>query len=126
VMDVGIGGIHLVQKLMDRYDVLVIVDAVDRGHPAGTVQILEVAVPDLSTWSEDERREFLADMHYATPSRALILSRALGVLPPKVYLLGCQAGDVSDLGIGLSDPVQQATGEAIERLEALFAQEVAR
>ncbi len=120
VIDVGIGGIHLVQRLMDRYDVLVVVDAIDRGAPAGTVKLLEAVVPDLSGWSEDERRDFLADMHYATPSRALILARALGVLPPRVYVLGCQAAEFSDLGIGLSEPVRRATGRAVREIDRII------
>lgn len=123
VMDVGIGGIHLVQQLMDRYDILVVVDAVDRGGPPGEVKLLEVEVPDLASWPEAERRDFLADMHYATPSRALILSRALGVLPPKVFILGCQAAEFSDLGIGLTEPVQLATVQAVLEIERIIREE---
>ncbi len=119
LIEVGIGGIHLVQKLIDCYDVLVIVDAVDRGEPPGSLKLLRVDVPDLTMWPEDEQRDFLADMHYATPSRALVLARALGVLPPRVFILGCQAGDFFDLGIGLTEPVRQATKEAAIEIERL-------
>ena len=117
VVDVGIGGIHLVQRLMDGYDVLLVVDAMDRGGDPGALKLLQLEVPDLDSWTEDDRRDFLADMHYATPSRALILARALGILPGKVYMLGCQAADYSDLGIGLTEPVQQAAAQAAREIE---------
>jgi hydrogenase maturation protease len=122
VVEVGIGGIHLVQELMDGYDALVVVDAVERGSTPGTLHVLEAEVPDLATWPEQRRQDFLADMHYTTPSKALILAKALGVLPPKVFIVGCQPADVADLGIGLSEPVEQATTETVREIEKIVRQ----
>src|SRR6266849_10741560 len=116
VVEVGIGGISLVQELLDGYDVLLIVDAVDRGGAPGTIYLLEPQVPDLATWPFEQRQDFLADMHMTTPSRALILARALGVLPSSVYLLGCQPTTCDDLVIGLSEPVERAVAPSVERL----------
>ena len=116
VVEVGIGGISLVQELLDGYDVLLIVDAIERGGSPGTLYLLEQVVPDLAQWSLEQRQDFLADMHMATPSRTLILARALGILPPFVYLLGCQPTNYDDLVIGLSTPVEQAVTRSIERL----------
>ncbi len=116
VVEVGIGGICLVQELLNGYDVLLIVDAVDRGGAPGTIYLLEPEVPDLATWPFEQRQDFLADMHMTTPARALILARALGVLPPAVYLLGCQPTTCDDLVIGLSEPVEQAVAASVERL----------
>jgi hypothetical protein len=65
-------------------------------------------VPDLNSWDEDARRDFLSDMHYTTPSQALILAKALGVLPPRVFIVDYQPGDANDLGIGLTEPVAPA------------------
>ena len=113
IIEVGIGGIHLVQELMDGYDVLVIVDAMERGSSPGTVHVLQAEVEDLATWADDERGDFLADMHYATPSKAMILAKALGVLPPSVFIVGCQPSDVDDVGIGLSEPVAHAVDVAV-------------
>lgn len=112
IIEVGIGGIHLVQELMEGYDVLVIVDALERGSPPGTVHVLQAEVEDLASWEDDERGDFLADMHYATPSKAMILAKALGVLPPSVFIVGCQPTDVDDVGIGLSEPVARAVAAA--------------
>ena len=116
VVEVGIGGISLVQELLDGYDVLLIVDAVDRGGPPGTIYLLEPEVPDLSQWPFEQRQDFLADMHMTTPARALILAKALGVFPPRVYMLGCQPTTCDDLIIGLSPPVQDAVAPGVERL----------
>ncbi len=116
VVEVGIGGISLVQELLDGYDVLLIVDAVDRGGVPGTIYLLEPEVPDLAQWPFEQRQDFLADMHMTTPARALILAKALGVFPPSAYMLGCQPTTCDDLVIGLSDPVERAVVPSVERL----------
>ena len=121
VVEVGIGGIHLVQEMMDGYDALVVIDAVERGSAAGTVHLLEAEVEDLALWSDAARGDFLADMHYTTPSQAMILAKALGVLPPLVYILGCQPGEADALGIGLTTQVEAATARAIRELDALVS-----
>ncbi|MDP9365327.1 MAG: hydrogenase maturation protease [Chloroflexota bacterium] len=120
VVEVGIGGIHLVQELMAGYDALVVIDAIERGGAPGTVHLLAAEVPDLARWSEEARGDFLADMHYTTPSKALILARALGVLPPRVFILGCQPGEAEALGIGLTEPVERAATEALREIEVLL------
>ena len=112
VIEVGIGGIHLVQELMTGYDALVVIDVVERGTDPGTVHLLAADVPDLAEWSEDQRGDFLADTHYTTPAKAMILAKALGVLPPRVFILGCQPADAADLGIGLSKAVEEAVVQA--------------
>ena len=121
VIEVGIGGIHLVQELMGGYEALIIIDALERGSPPGTVHVLEAEVPDLETWSRDKREDFLCDMHYTTPTKAMILAKALHVLPPKVYLVGCQPAEVDELGIGLSAVVAGAIDPVIHRIEKLVA-----
>lgn len=117
VVEIGIGGIGLVQELMDGYDTLIILDAVDRGGEPGRVYMLEVEVPQQSA---DSRRHFFADMHLTVPSAALTLAQALDVLPRQVYILGCQPKE-HDLGMGLSQPVERAVNEALERLTGLIA-----
>ncbi len=121
IIEVGIGGIHLVQELMAGFDALIIIDALERGSAPGTIHVLEATVPSLAEWNEGQRADFLADMHYATPNKAMILSKALHVLPPRVFIVGCQALEANELGIGLSAPVERATTETIRHIENIVA-----
>jgi hydrogenase maturation protease len=68
--------------------------------------------------TKEIRQEFLADTHLTLPSKALTLARALKVLPPRVYLLGCQPKG-HELGMGLSEPVERGATEALGRLREL-------
>lgn len=120
VIEVGIGGIHLVQELMDGYDALVVLDAVERGSAPGTMHLLTADVPDLADWTEEQRGDFLADTHYTTPSKAMILAKALGVLPPRAFILGCQPADAQEMGIGLTDDVARTADETVAALEKLI------
>ena len=116
-MDVGIGGIHMVQELLrEPVDHLVVVDAVDLGRPAGTVLVIKPDVQDVSSLSEWDRREELADMHYATPERAFMLAQALGVLPASLWIVGCQPREVDWLGEQLSPEVEAAVSPAVDEI----------
>ena len=117
-MEVGIGGIHLVQELHSGYDILVLVDAVDWQGAPGDIFFREVSsVSDLKEMDVFERRNFLADMHYTNPDRALMLAKGLGVLPCKVFILGCQAGIHDEFAIGLTSEVKAAIPKARKILE---------
>lgn len=120
VMEIGIGGIHLVQALLDPVDALVVVDAVDLGRLPGTVTVIRPDVEDVTTLPLAERHDRLADMHYATPERALMLALGLGVLPDVVWLVGCQAGDADGLGEQLSPAVAAAVDAAVAEVRRLL------
>jgi hydrogenase maturation protease len=122
VLETGIGGIHLVQELLDETDALVIVDAVDRRRDPGTVFVIRPDVRDVKEMPLRERHDFLADMHYATPERALMLARGLGVLPHSVWIVGCQPEDAERLGEGLSAPVAAAVEPAAAEVRRLVAE----
>jgi len=122
-MEVGIAGIHLVQELHTGYDTLVLVDAVDYKRKPGTISIEEVEkLSDIEKMPLDQKREFLADMHYTNPTRAMMLAKALNVLPEKVYILGCQSAKHDDFDIGMSDEVTAAIPIAIEELNKWITQ----
>jgi hydrogenase maturation protease len=116
ITETGIGGVGLVQDLMDGYDALLVLDCVQRGGQPGTLYLLEPRIDDLQTWSPEQRRTFLADLHRAEPSRALVLARALGVLPPRVLILACEPADVEQAEIGLTESVERAAGVALEQV----------
>ncbi|MBA2280418.1 MAG: hydrogenase maturation protease [Actinomycetota bacterium] len=125
VVETGIAGIALVQELQDGWDAVFVVDAVDRGRAPGTVLLIEPDIVDVEALSLEARHDLLADMHLATPGRALMLARALGVLPPKVLLVGCQPTDPDAVGQGLTPAVEAAVevalAEIIRELEELAA-----
>lgn len=119
MMEVGIGGIHLVQELHSGYDILIMVDAVDWNGEPGQLFFQEVEkISDIEKMPLDEKRAFLADMHYTNPMRALMLAKALKVLPEKVYILGCQSAQHDDFAIGMSEQVERAIPKAIEKLKS--------
>jgi hydrogenase maturation protease len=105
VLDIGIGGIHLVQELLDPVDALIVVDAMDLGRAPGTVLVVRPTVRDVASLPLRQRGDELADMHYATPERAFMLARGLGILPAATWVVGCQPADVERLGEGLSPQV---------------------
>lgn len=123
VLEVGIGGIHLVQALLDPVELLVIVDAVDRGLVPGTVIVQKPEVPDVRPLATPEQRDAIADVHYATPERAMLLAKGLGVLPARTFLVGCQVADSNRLGDDLSPEAAGAIDAAIAEVHRLLADE---
>ena len=121
VREYGIGGIHMVQDLMTGYDALLIIDAVRRGSKAGTIHLLEPEVPTLDAMPLHIKRDYLADMHWAEPARAMVLAKALGVLPPRVLVLGCQPEDVEELTMNLTERVSNSIPRALLVLEEALA-----
>ena len=116
VVETGIGGIALVQELQSGYDALVVVDAVDRGRPPGHVMVIALEVPHVDDMDWGERYDFLADVHLATPERALIMSKALGVLPDNTVMIGCQPVDAETPGIPMSPEVTAACDVAVREI----------
>lgn len=117
LMDVGIGGIHLVQVLLaEPADVLVVLDAVEVARPPGTVVVVTPDVLDVRGLPALERRDHLADVHYATPDRALMLLRAMDVLPARTTTIGCQPVDVDTPVQGLTAPVAAAVEAAADEV----------
>ncbi|MEO7822589.1 MAG: hydrogenase maturation protease [Gemmatimonadaceae bacterium] len=114
LMEVGTGGIRLAQELLSPCDFLIIADAMTRGGTPGTLYVLEV---------ESVEKVSEVDIHLALPSRALSVAQALGVLPPRIVLVGCEPLIVDELtcapGGQLSRPVQAAVESAVTSIEEL-------
>ncbi len=120
VLEVGIGGIHLVQELLDGADLLIVVDAVDLGRPAGTVVVQRPDVLDVSTLPVDRRHDELADMHLATPARALMVALGLGVLPRTTLVVGVQTTDTQEPRQGLSATTRRAVPVVVREIHRLL------
>jgi hydrogenase maturation protease len=107
LVETGIGGVALLQELLEGWDGLVVVDAIDRGAVPGTLFVLEPDVPDA---------EHVPDVHLANPDRVLAMAKALGCLPPRVVLVGCQPADAEELCEQLSACVAGAVEPAARRV----------
>src|SRR5919204_1274430 len=116
LIETGIGGMAIVQQLMQGYDTLIVVDAVDRGAAPGTVFVLEPEVPEPTALEVDDWRDRFSNLHLAEPSRVFLLARALGVLPERVVLVGCQPLACDEFNQTLSAPVAAAVGLAVRRV----------
>jgi hydrogenase maturation protease len=124
VADFGIRGMDLAYELQEDYDVVVLLDAVARGEPPGTLFVIE----------HDPRDEAgdgagALDPHGMDPLRVLALARVLGAVPPRVLVVGCEPAVVLSpederLAMELSPPVREAARRAVELVESLIEQEV--
>ena len=107
----GSQGVRLANRLLDGYDVLVLVDAIRRGEPPGTLYTLE---HDLD--ARPETTEGL-DGHARDPAAVLDLldglAGALGVARPvgRVLVIGCEPAQLSER-LGLSPAVAAAVPSA--------------
>jgi len=122
VLEVGIGGIHLVQELLAGVDLLIVVDAVDLGRPPGTVVVQHPDVPDVDALPAELRRDALADMHLATPAKALTVAHGLGVLPATTLVVGIQTTDTAEPRQGLSPATARAVPVAVREVRRLLAE----
>lgn len=112
IVDVGIAGFQLMHELFERCDRLVIVDAMRRGGAPGSIYVSEVTAVEIAPD---------ADMHATVPSQALGWAKAVGVLPPRVVLIGCEPAVVDELTMALSPAVEAAVEPALERIRELVA-----
>ena len=118
IMEIGSAGIHLVQQLFDKYDVLILLDIVKWGGAAGTIHFKEVDVKDINKLPDEEKNDFLADMHYINPLKALMMAKAINVLPKQVLFLGCESEEHEEIGIGLSEAVNNALTPAFDKIKS--------
>ncbi|TCM46589.1 hydrogenase maturation protease [Kribbella sp. VKM Ac-2568] len=107
VQDFGIRGIHLAYQLLEPYDLVVLIDAVHREGPAGTVYVVE-AEPD-----PEPGPEVSMDAHDLGPDAVLSLVPRLGGTLGRVVVVGCEPGDIGT-GIGLTPAVQDAVETAAQ------------
>jgi len=88
VVDVGIRALHLAYELLDPPELLLIVDAVSRGEPPGTLYLIDI---DGDAEAHGEMAPAtLGDAHGITVSSVLATLRALGGTPPRTRLVGCE------------------------------------
>ncbi len=123
VADFGIRGMDLAYELQEDYDVVVLLDAVARGEPPGTLFVIEHDPDDECGGAGG------LDPHGMDPLRVLALARVLGAVPPRVLVVGCEPAvlvppDDERLVMELSPPVRAAARRAVALVESLIEEEV--
>ena len=88
IRDFGIRGVHLAYQLLEQYDLVIIVDAVQRGAAPGTVFVIEHGTdPDAPAPAEDAP---MMDAHDLAPDGVLALVPRLGGTLGRVVVVGCE------------------------------------
>jgi hydrogenase maturation protease len=119
-LDVGIAGMHFVLQLIQGFEAVIVVDAVKRGRPPGTLYVFTPSDADLDLHSGEH-----IDPHFAEPVQSLKLARALGWLPEQVMVVGCEPASC-ELGMPLSASVQDAVDHAVRTICNLVAVDAQR
>ena len=128
VADFGISGLDLAYALLDGYDAVILVDAIARGEPPGTLYLIE---PQVEEPLEDDSPDGLIEAHSLNPATVLRLVRRLGGRIERLWLVGCEpspeslASEEAALGV-LAAPVAAGIDEAVAMILDLIRRNSAR
>jgi hydrogenase maturation protease len=119
ITDFGIRGIDLCYSLVDGYDAYILLDAVPSGERPGTLQLMDVDVRNLPRVAPA-----VPDGHALDPLQVLQTVKAMGVVPARVYVLGCTPLQLTEEEafegrIGLSAAVAASIEQALEMVRLL-------
>jgi len=98
--------------LLDAFDgakVIVLIDAIRSGAPAGTIHRLSLHDQPMPCV------EFSSSSHVFGVAEAVELARTLGQLPPSCVLYGVEAASF-DWGVGLTPVVEKAAGQLVRQI----------
>jgi hydrogenase maturation protease len=121
VRDFGIRGLDLAYAILDGYDAVILIDALARGGPPGTVYVLE---PSL----QEDAPAATVETHNVTPDAVMRLVRSFGGRLGWIRIVGCEPeafgdGDLGD--VTLSPCVAAALDEAVRATKSLVAEAIA-
>jgi len=111
VMDFGTGGLDLAYEIMRGYDALVLLDASRQGGEPGTLYVIEPLLSDYEGAIEDGDT---ISPHGMDPATVLRFVNAIGGFSGKVVVIGCEPGEVDEVGLGLTPPVEAAVERALK------------
>jgi len=113
VREVGTRTLHLAYELADGWDRLIVVDALARGGPPGTLYVIEPTDGSCVL-------AHAPDAHGMSLAAILDTARGLGARLPEVFVVGCEVEDVS-AGMGLTAAVEAAVEAAVAAVLPLAA-----
>lgn len=114
VVDFGIRGIDLTYALLEKYDSVILVDAMQQGNKPGSLYLVE---PELDKAGKLETHEM-------APAKALAAAKAMGADLRNVLIVGCEPesfGSDEVPQMELSPSVQGAVDKAVVMLESMMA-----
>lgn len=114
VLDFGIRGIDLTYALLEDYQRVILIDAVQRGGKPGTIYVIEPAITNSGE----------LQTHEMAPDKVLAAARRMGAVLTNVIIVGCEPGSLGpdeEPRMELSPPVAAAVGEAAGMIKALVA-----
>lgn len=115
------GGVAVAQRLQDlRPQVLLLVSAVVRGRPAGTVERLRLHPPELDT-ATVQLAVGDAVTGYVHPDLVVEIATAFGVLPPRLV-----AFEVEPEAVGPGEGLSSSGERALEQVLMLLRTEIRR
>ena len=88
-----------------------LLDASRQGGEPGTLYVIEPQLSDYEGAIEDGD---VINPHGMDPGTVLRFVNAVGGFSGKVVVIGCEPGEVDDVGIGLTPPVAAAVEQALK------------
>lgn len=124
VRDFGIRGLDLTYALLDGWDAVILVDAVPRGEPPGTLFVIEPEMTQPQPLAHDGPNVFELQPHQLDPARVLQMVGAMGGHVGCLRLVGCEPAPLESYDVlsGLSPAVTAAIEPAAELVESLVEQ----
>jgi hydrogenase maturation protease len=123
VVDVGIRALHLAYELLDQPQLLLIVDAVSRGGPPGTLYLIDLEGSDTPGCAAPGGAAGFADAHSMSVSTVFAALGTLGGVTPRTRLVGCEPAFVGE-DMGLSAAVAAAVPQALAMVRKAIKEEM--
>jgi hydrogenase maturation protease len=122
VMDAGTGGLDLAYEVMRGYEALVILDSSRQGGEPGTLYVIEPDEDSVPGAIEDGET---INPHAMDPQTVLRFVKSIGAWPGRVVVIACEPGVLDEIGLGLTEQVEDAVERAValvvETIDALCA-----
>lgn len=122
VVDFGIRGIDLGYALLDGYEIVILIDAIQRGGAPGTIYLIEPELHSIDCTEESVIESFTP--HAMDPATVLRYVAALGDQGPRLLLVACEPETLGgEEGVmGLSEMVGGAVAAAVQLVDELLTQ----
>ena len=112
VVDFGTGGLDLAYQMMNGYDALLMIDISRQGGAPGTLYVMEVAEDDVAGGAVEDGE--VLNPHGMDPETVLRFIKITGSWPGKVVIVACEPQTIEEMGMGLSDVVEEAVDRAVD------------